>query len=112
MSDWMQRADLERSENWREWVGRMPAIQFKPEWKVKILPPFAKAMARFYIDIDNAHVSVYLDVNDSLGSVGQPYWEIYPYNDDTCRVYMNDTDELVEKISEALEQQTKTPLQD
>ena len=100
------RYRLEQEEDWREWARKMPAIKFKADWEVKVIPPFAGAMARFWIDCGGSHVSVYLDVNDALGSVGEPYWEIYPYEDDTCRVLMNNTEELVERISEAL----KSPL--
>ena len=47
-------------------------------------------------------VSVYLDCYDNLGIFGEPYWEIYPFKGDVYRVPMNNVNELVEKIEEAL----------
>jgi len=104
----IERYDLERKEEWAKWTKRIPAIKFKETWEVKIIPPFSGAMARFWVDEGDAHVSVYLDVNDSLGCVGEPYWEIYPYDGDTCRVLMSEPEELVQRITEAL----KSPLAD
>ena len=105
MRDAIKRAELERDERWTYWIKRIPAIKFKGSWEVKVIPPFAGAMARFWIDEGEAHVSVYLDVDDSLGCVGEPYWEVYPYEDDTCRVLMSEPEELTIRIAEALDQQ-------
>ena len=99
----MERYDLERKEEWKKWVKEIPAIEFKSDWKVKIIPPFAGAIVRFYIDKGDKHISVYLDCFDNLGCVGEPYWEIFPYKDDVARILMNDVDELVSLISEVLD---------
>jgi len=78
----LKRCNIENEENWQLWHSRIPDIEFKEGWKIKPLAPFGGALVRFLVKLGDAHVSVYLDVNDSLGCVGRPYWEIYPYEDD------------------------------
>jgi len=94
-----QRCDVEKHEEWRRWCEEIPELQFPSSWNVKIIPPFGGAMVRFII---NEKISVYLDCYDALGFMGEPYWEIYPYCDDTWRCPMNDTDDLIAHIDEAL----------
>lgn len=101
--DFIKRAEVERDEEWRKWVEEVPHLQFKEDWNVKIIPPFGGAIARFWIDKGDNHVSVYLDCYDKLGVVGEPYWEVYPYEGDTYRVLMNDTDKLMKIIAEVLD---------
>ena len=102
----IKRSELEMMEKWDYWVDAIPSLQLKPEWKVKIIPPFSGAMARFWIHFDGMTTSVYLDTYDRLGSVGEPYWEVHPYDDDVYRVSMNDTDELIQRIEESFEQRS------
>ena len=83
------RYNVEKREEWRRWCEEIPELQFPSSWNVKIIPPFGGAMVRFII---NEKISVYLDCYDSLGFMGEPYWEIYPYCDDTWRCPMNNTD--------------------
>ena len=99
----LDRPTLEHEENWREWVRKIPSINFKNDWAVTVIPPFASAMARFLVKKNNKEVSVYLDCYDNLGFVGEPYWEIHPYKDDVHRVLMNDIDELTQLLSEVLD---------
>ena len=101
MRDAIKQAELERDERWTYWIKRIPAIKFKGSWEVKVIPPFAGAMARFWIDEGEAHVSVYLDVDDSLGCVGEPYWEVYPIDGDTFRCFLHETKELIDAIGRA-----------
>jgi hypothetical protein len=102
--DYLKRAEVERDEEWREkWVEKIPHLQFKEDWKIKIIPPFGGAIARFWIDKEGNHVSVYLDCYENLGYFGEPYWEVYPYKDDVYRVAMNDTDELLKIIAEVID---------
>jgi len=105
MDNYFDRSKVEKCEEWMGWIAKIPSLRFSSEWEVKIIPPFAGAIARFHIDHGDAHISVYLDGYDNLGCVGEPYWEIYPYNNGTCRVLMNDTEELMKEIAEALNQQ-------
>lgn len=99
----LKRIEIERDEEWSEWIKKIPPLKFKDDWEVKIIPPFGGAIARFFIDKGDKHVSVYLDCYDKLGYVGQPYWEIYPYEEDTARVLMEETDELIKIISSVLD---------
>ncbi len=100
--DYFKRAEIEKDEKWLEWIKKIPHLQFKENWKIKILPPFSYAMVRFRVDKDNNYVSVYLDCYDRLGYFGEPYWEVYPYKDDIYRVKMNNTDELMKIITEVI----------
>ncbi len=97
-TDFMKRLEIEQRENWRGWVEVIPALHFRPKWRVKIIPPFCGAMVRF--QVSHKDISVYLDVSDTLGCFGEPYWEIYPYEGDTYRCAMNETDELIRVIGE------------
>jgi hypothetical protein len=94
----INRAKLESSEDWSKWTSEIPYIKFDSEWEVKVIPPTVGAIARFHVKKGGAILSVYLDVFDRLGSVGEPYWEVYPVGDDAYRVLMSETDELVKAI--------------
>jgi hypothetical protein len=91
---------VELAREWRIWTNKIPQLQFPADWKIRIWPPFGGALIRFQV---NDKISVYLDVKDNLGSLGMPYWEIYPTVDgETERFLMNETDELIEGIKRAL----------
>lgn len=96
---------LEGLMDWRGWSCKIPALKFDPSWKVQIIPPFCGAVIRFRVEKDgcDSYVSIYLDCYDILGRVGSPYWEIYPYEGDTYRVPMYDTEALIEGIRHALD---------
>ena len=97
--------EYEEQMEHRKWDKEIPYINFPSDWFVKIIPPFAGAVVRFRVKKGNIDVSVYLDCYDRLGSVGSPYWEVYPHFDDTFRCPMNDTESLILAISESLSQQ-------
>ena len=101
----LDRCEVEKNEDWRLWNSKIPDIEFKEGWRVKPLAPFCGALVRFLVKLGDASVSVYLDVNDSLGCVGRPYWEVYPYHDDVVRIYMEDAEELVMFIDKSLTEQ-------
>lgn len=84
----------------REWVKKIPAIKFPQHWEVQITPSFAGALVRFRV---NNKVSVYLDGYDVLGIEGEPYWEVYPHDNDVFRCGMNDIDALLKAISDSIE---------
>lgn len=91
--------------NTGEWCLKIPSIPFKRGWKIKIIPPFAGAVARFLVEANNnQHVSVYLDCYGMLGACDIPYWEVYPYDNDTFRCPMENVEELVEAISHSLKE--------
>lgn len=62
-------------------------------------------MVRYNIQKGKAFVSVYLDCFDNLGVYGEPYWEVYPYDDDIYRCDMKDTKKLLRAINHSIKQQ-------
>ncbi len=96
---------MEKVMGWREWIHKVPRLKFDSDWEVRVIPPFGGAIARFFIDKGESHVSVYLDCYDCLGCNYSPYWEIYPWENDTYRVRMEDTDQLLEQIRHSLNHQ-------
>jgi hypothetical protein len=98
----INRYEVEDSEEWRKWCEEIPELKFPTGWRVKIIPPFGGAIARFRVFKGKKDVSVYLDCYDRLGCFGEPYWEIYPYEEDVHRVPMKNVDELISAITESL----------
>src|SRR6056297_855581 len=90
--------EYEKQMEHRKWINEIPYISFPNDWKVKITPPFAGAVVRFMVKSKNAKISIYLDCHDRLGIVGQPYWEIYPYDGDVYRCYLNEIEVLIKNI--------------
>ena len=100
--------EWERKFDAREWCRTIPYIPFKEGWKVKVIPPFAGAVARFLVSLNEKnYVSVYLDCYSILGAWREPYWEIYPYNGDTFRCKMEEVDQLIEAIEHSLKEVDK-----
>ena len=97
--------EIEEVREWEKWRLLIPWIPMKSNWQMKPQPPFTGAVVRFLIQNDTGKdCSIYLDCYDNLGSVGQPYWEIYPVDGDTARVLMNDVHGLVKAIESAFEE--------
>lgn len=98
----IERYKIEAEEKWRESMEVIPHINFPSEWAIQIIPPFAGAIVRFRVKIPNVpgDVSIYLDFYDRLGSMGYPYWEVYPYQGDIGRCQMADVDELLRMIAD------------
>lgn len=96
---------VEDKYEWRKWVKEIPYIQFPKEYQVKVIPPFHGAVARFLVKHPRVEetISVYLDCYDELGVFGEPYWEMYPYEDDIYRTKMENVDDLLEHIQEEFE---------
>jgi hypothetical protein len=94
----------EQELEYRRWTKEIPFIKFDADWEVKVIPPFAGAVVRFFVRKGAKEVSVYLDCYDNLGYMDKkPHWEIYPDKDDeNSRFYMNETEELLSAIREAL----------
>lgn len=99
----LARYKVERVEVWKEICKVVPPLHFKPEWEVKIIPPFGGAVARFTVGYNKKHVSVYLDWHGRLGCVDEPYYELYPFDGDTKRHYLYETEELMKDIDSVLE---------
>lgn len=96
-----------RDAKYREWMGQMPVIHFPPSWGIIMTPPFGGAAARFQVRKGLARVSVYADFDQSLGCMDEPYWEVYPYDDDTYRCPIDDVAGLMAAISESIRQQNR-----
>lgn len=85
----------------------IPSINFPKSWEIEIIPP-RQALIRFLVTHKNQvnktnYVSVYLDSNNTLGSFGEPYWEIFPYKDvDTRRFLLHETKEMIKAIKKTL----------
>lgn len=95
------RYKIEEAEGWRELAFKIPFIPIREGWRIAPIPPFAGAAARFRVQLPDGQIkSVYLDVNDSLGYYGKPYWEVHPYRGDCGRCDMENVDELVEMIAD------------
>ncbi len=101
----LKSREVEEIFEWDKWMEEVPYLKFPSDWEIKVVPPFAGAIVRFRVKKGNADISVYLDCYDILGCMGRPYWEIYPYSSEeyTFRCSMNDTDELLEAITIAIE---------
>lgn len=98
----LERCKIEETEGWREWVKKVPEITFRPEWAVKVIPPFSGAMVRFVVRLGENTASVYLDCHNALGYFDGPYWEVYPVDEDVGRVAMDDVAGLLDLIDRAL----------
>ena len=100
------RYDVERAEDWRGCCNKIPFIKFPANWKVKMIPPFAGAIARFLVELPGSPKlvkSIYLDFYDNLGCHGTPYWEVHPYRGDCGRCDLDDTKKLIKMIADRRE---------
>lgn len=98
-----ERYRIEAEEKWREWINKIPFIKFPANWKIKPIPPFGGAMARFQVELPGKPKltkSIYLDCFDNLGCHGSPYWEVHPYRGDCGRCDMDDTKKLLKMIAD------------
>lgn len=99
VKDTIARAELENGENWNDILKEVPILNFDKEWDIQIIPPFGGAVARFRVFKNGEQVcSVYLDWYERLAIFGEPYYELYPYEEDVRRYSLRETDELIEDI--------------
>ena len=94
----LERLGLETYEEWQMWRERIPVMHFDPEWDVRIIPPTTGAIVRFLVN----GLSIYLDCYARLGTLSEPYWELYPYGNDVGRFLMADVEGLFAAIREEL----------
>ena len=98
-----KRIEVEEDFEYMKWVNEIPALNFKKEWSVKIVPPFSGAVVRFQVETEKDFLSIYLDCYNELGFMNAPYWEIYSrVTEDTYRFNINDTKGLLRKIEQLL----------
>jgi len=88
-------------EHWIKHFPLLPIMSFPSNWKVQIIPPYGGALIRFKLYPNIATIiSVYLDVDDSLGSVGAPYWEIYDGHETHRYLLASETQEMNKKLTQ------------
>jgi hypothetical protein len=89
----------------------MPFLTFPSTWEIQPTPQFGDSYWRFKVRRKGSFanpVSVYLDTIDSLGSMGVPYWEIYPYSDgDVRRFYLGEERQLLNALRIAIKAQER-----
>lgn len=96
----VRRYVIEEEQDWRGEIKRVPFIQFPAEWAIQVIPPFDDAVVRFRVRLPSGtEKSVYLDSRDSIGFMGYPYWEVYPYKEDCGRCAMEEIDTLLDLIA-------------
>jgi hypothetical protein len=101
MLNYTGRSSMENKEDWRGWISKLPFIQFPAEWKIKVIPPFGGALARFVVQLPSGEIkSVYFDAYNSLGRWPRPYWEVYPFKNDVGRCNIGDVAKLLEMIAD------------
>jgi hypothetical protein len=96
-----RRGAVERDEGWRDWLFTIPEIPVQPGWRVRPLPPYAGALARFsVVNTRGEFKSVLLDAWDrfNVRPVTGPYWEVSPVDGEPAKCDMADVDELVRLI--------------
>jgi len=49
MDNYIERFNVERTEEWDKWMQKIPALKFSSDWDVKIIPPFGGALTSFYV---------------------------------------------------------------
>ena len=102
-------ATLDNKRGFKEAGVLIPYIKFPPELEIKLIYPFGGAAARFIARLPDKEktVSVYLDINSSLGCMDSMYWEIYPAADgDIARFIMGDEEkDMFEAILDALNEE-------
>jgi len=101
----IQRATIEGQEKWEEICKEIPPLNFKKEWDVKIIPPYGGTVARFVVNYNGKVVSVFLDWYGRLACEDEPYYELYPWEDDIKRYYLTETEELMKDIETVLERE-------
>jgi len=104
IEEMLKIAEVESLMEYNKWSKEIPYLNFPKDWNVKIIPPSNWAVIRFMVKRvgGDKKISIYLDCYDKLGIYGEPYWEIYPYDNDTFRCPMNETNELLNAIERAL----------
>ncbi len=106
----VERYKIESAEQWRAKIQELPWIPFPAGWRVRVIPPFSGAIARFQVSKEGftETVSVYADFYNALGYYcdaegnPKPYWEVYPLDGDVGRCDIGDVTELLRMISESL----------
>lgn len=101
--------EVEKLFEWDKWFRELPYLDFDKDWLVRAVPAYHTGIIRYHIKHKKkpcAHVSIYFDAYDRAGSMDmKPYWEVYPYDGDIFRCYMNETDLLLAAIKQSFKEQ-------
>ena len=102
MGDFLSRLNIERDQDWRGWIEKIPSIKIPDNVRIRIVPPFGGAVARFLLEKFDSkeNLSVYLDCFQELGYYSGPYWEAYPWNGDIMRFAIDDVAGLEKLLKE------------
>lgn len=93
------RYALEQAEGWDNFTN-LPHFAIPPGVQVQMMPPIGGALIRLCLWKGPQRLSIYFDTLDRLGSVGQPYYEIYPNLDrDISRFIIGEEDRMSEEIA-------------
>ena len=101
-SIYLKRLEVGKGEDWLGWRAKIPAIEFKRGWSVRVIPGLGGGMVRFLVERSGKRASVYLDCSERIGCGNGPYWEVYPYRGDVGMCGIEEKDELIAMISESL----------
>jgi hypothetical protein len=74
-------------------------------WRLRLRPSSFGATLRFGVSTGKGgrEISVYFDAFDKLGSVGEPYWEIYPdRRGEAARFLADEVEEMFGAINASL----------
>lgn len=93
---------------WKATISKIPTLNFKEDWDVKVIPCFGGVVARFITAKNGKEISVYLDMfGQEGGQYGEPYWEAYHMNNNNGehpeRFDIDDTRGLLDYISKVLD---------
>ena len=88
------RKRIEAQRTFKEGI-QVPTLQLPANWMIRLLYPFMGAYVRCMIVTPNQEYSVYYDVDNSLGCVNEPYWEILIDGD--CDRFLNGQEEMLIK---------------
>jgi hypothetical protein len=95
---WQSRSEAEGTfprNYWKE----LPFIEIPQGWLMQPIYPFGGAYCRFRLKSPKGkEYSIYFDLDDSLGVMEKPYWEVYPINGDCERFWQDETKEMIERI--------------
>lgn len=59
-------AKAEEFHEYRKWANELPALHFDKEWDVKIIPPFAGAIIRFWINYNIKNGILYVTLYEKI----------------------------------------------
>lgn len=94
-----RRREIELEEGWDNFYS-LPSFKLPPGVEIQMVPPKGGAFARIILRKEHLRLSIYFDALDRLGSVGAPYYELYPNLEGDCSRYLvGEEDKMAEEIA-------------